>query len=99
MQQLSATTQMFMTSTDTNRKNQVAAIHNLEVQIGQISNLLDSKAQGSLPSNTKTNPKEHIKAITLLSGWVLEQNHDTRTEFEDKKDMEKRKKNIRRSLI
>ncbi|KAF5442937.1 hypothetical protein F2P56_035543 [Juglans regia] len=28
---------------------------------------------GTLPSNTATNPKEHVKAITLRSGWTYDQ--------------------------
>ena len=65
MQQLAATTQTFMTTTDTNLKNQAAAIHNLDVQMSQIFSMLSNQPHGSLPSNTKVNPKEHVKAITL----------------------------------
>jgi len=42
MQQLASTAETFMTSTDMNLKNRVAAIHNLEVQIAHKSNLLAS---------------------------------------------------------
>jgi len=66
MQQLAATTQTFMTTTDTNLKNQATAIHNLEAQMSQIFSLLSNRPHGSLPSNTKVNPKEHVKAITLM---------------------------------
>ena len=65
MQQLATTIQTIMTSTNTNLKNQAATIHNLEVQVGQISNLLTGRPQGLLLSNTEMNPKEHIKVITL----------------------------------
>ena len=71
MQQLVATKQTFMTTTNTNMKNQAAAIHNLEVQMSQISSLLSNRPQGSLPSNTELNPKEHVKAIMLRSEKVL----------------------------
>ena len=73
MQQLAATTQTFMTITDTNLKNKTAAIHNLEVQMSQIFSLLSNRPQGSLPSNTEVNLKERVKAITLRSEKVLTQ--------------------------
>src|SRR5436853_7140173 len=41
---------------------------NIEMQIGQLTNLLTSRAQGSLPSDTEKNPREHVNAITLRSG-------------------------------
>ncbi|XP_052290908.1 uncharacterized protein LOC107175740 [Citrus sinensis] len=40
--------------------------------MGQIANLLSSIPQGSLPSNTETNPKEQVNAIILQSGKQLE---------------------------
>ena len=67
MQQLATTTQTFLTTTDTNLKNQAAAIYNLEVQMSQIFSPLSNRSQGSLPSNTEVNPKEDIKIITLRS--------------------------------
>ena len=43
--------------------------------MGQMANLLTERQQGSLPSNSKINPrcegKEHVKAITLRSGREL----------------------------
>ena len=43
--------------------------------MGQMANLLIERQQGSLPSNSKKNPrgegKEHVKAITLRSGREL----------------------------
>ena len=33
-----------------------------------MSNILTTRPQGSLPSNTETNPREHANAITLPSG-------------------------------
>ena len=58
----------FMTKTETTFQNQAASIRNLEVQMGQIANLLSSRPQGSLPSNTETNPKEQMNAIILRNG-------------------------------
>ena len=80
MQQLAATTQTFMTTTNFNLKNQAAAIHNLEVQTSQISILLSNRLQGSLPSNMEVNPKEHVKAIMLRSENVLAQDKVVREE-------------------
>ena len=62
-----------MTRTDTTLQNQAASIRNLEVQMGQISNLLNARPQRTLPSNTETNPREHVKAITLQSGKELKE--------------------------
>ncbi|XP_027368323.1 uncharacterized protein LOC113874285 [Abrus precatorius] len=58
-------------STETALRNQQVSIHNLENQLGQISRLLSERPQGSLPSNTETNPKEQVKAVTLRSGRTL----------------------------
>ncbi|XP_027337191.1 uncharacterized protein LOC113850866 [Abrus precatorius] len=60
-------------STETALRNQQASIHNLEIQLGQISRLLLERPQGSLPSNTETNPREQVNAITLRSGRTLQE--------------------------
>ena len=43
--------------------------------MGQMANILAKRQQGSLPSNSKKNPRgegeEHVKAITLRSGKEL----------------------------
>ena len=43
--------------------------------MGQMANILIERQQGSLPSNSKKNPRgdgrEHVKAITLRSGREL----------------------------
>jgi len=78
-QQLTAPAQTFTTPTDTNLKNQAAAIHNLEVQMSQLFSLSSNRPQGSLPSNTEV-PKEHVKAITLISEKVLAQDQVSREE-------------------
>ncbi|KAG9449960.1 hypothetical protein H6P81_009925 [Aristolochia fimbriata] len=71
-------------------KNQEASIRNLEIQMGQLANAITGRNQGTLPSNSKTNPKEHIKAITLRSGKVLEEQQKTQVE-EDKTDQQQDK--------
>ena len=63
----------FMTKTETTFQNQAASIRNLEVQMGQIANLLSSRQHGSLPSNTETNPKEQVNLIILRSGKQLDE--------------------------
>ncbi|XP_022864581.1 uncharacterized protein LOC111384524, partial [Olea europaea var. sylvestris] len=59
----------YITKTETNFQTQQASIKNLEQQVGQIA------AQGTLPSNTETNPKEQVKAITTRSGVQLPEIH------------------------
>ena len=55
--------------------NQAAQLRNLEVQMGQMANLLTKRQQGSLLSNSKVNPRregnEHAKAVMLRSGREL----------------------------
>ncbi|KAH9697798.1 hypothetical protein KPL71_023761 [Citrus sinensis] len=70
--QLTTNMSQFMTKTKSTFQNQAASIQNLEVQVGQIANLLSSRQPGSLPSNTETNPKEQVNAIILRSD-ALEQ--------------------------
>ena len=73
----------FMNETKANMKkqatqlnNQAAQLRNLEVQIGQMANLLTERQPGSLPSNSEVNLRrdgnEHVKAVTLRSGKELE---------------------------
>ncbi|PPR90708.1 hypothetical protein GOBAR_AA29976 [Gossypium barbadense] len=46
-------------------KNQQASIQGLETQIGQLSKLISERPQGSLPSNTKPNPRGQLNAINV----------------------------------
>ena len=57
---------------ETKFQNQEASIRNLEVQVEQIAKMLSSRPQGSLPSNTETNPRKRANAITLRSGKELQ---------------------------
>ncbi|KAG9450108.1 hypothetical protein H6P81_010073 [Aristolochia fimbriata] len=61
-------------------QNQEASIRNLEIQMGQLANAISGRNQGTLPSNSETNPREQIKAITLRSGKVLEEQQHTQVE-------------------
>ncbi|PPR92687.1 hypothetical protein GOBAR_AA27984 [Gossypium barbadense] len=51
-------------NTETALKNQQALIQGLKTQIGHLSKLISERPQGSLPSNTEPNPKEHLNAIS-----------------------------------
>ena len=72
----------FMNKTKANMKQQVtqlnnqAQLRNLEVQMGQMANLLTERQPGSLPSNSEVNLRregnEHVKAVMLRSGKELE---------------------------
>ncbi|GKC67682.1 pyruvate dehydrogenase (acetyl-transferring) kinase, mitochondrial [Tanacetum coccineum] len=50
--------------TDAAIRNQGASIKTLEIQIGQISKVLQERGFESLPSSTKTNPRDHVKSIS-----------------------------------
>ncbi|GKD80927.1 hypothetical protein Tco_1347766 [Tanacetum coccineum] len=52
-------------STDATIKNQGASIKTLEIQIGQMSKVLQERGFGSLPSSTETNPMDHVKSILI----------------------------------
>ncbi|GKE87155.1 mitochondrial proton/calcium exchanger protein-like protein isoform X1, partial [Tanacetum coccineum] len=51
-------------STDAAIRNQGALIKTLEIQVGQISKVLQERGFGSLPSSTKTNPRDQVKSIS-----------------------------------
>ncbi|PPS17180.1 hypothetical protein GOBAR_AA03393 [Gossypium barbadense] len=51
-------------NTETALRNQQASIQGLETQIGQLSKLISKRPQGSLPSNTEPNPREHLNVIS-----------------------------------
>ncbi|GKC55660.1 hypothetical protein Tco_1083258 [Tanacetum coccineum] len=49
---------------DASIRNQGASIKTLEIQIGQMSKVLQKRGFGSLPSSTKTNPRDQVKPIS-----------------------------------
>ncbi|GJV63409.1 hypothetical protein Tco_1474237 [Tanacetum coccineum] len=51
-------------STDAAIRNQGASIKALEIQIGQISKVLQERGYESLPSSTKTNLRDHVNSIS-----------------------------------
>nr|XP_027093493.1 uncharacterized protein LOC113713886 [Coffea arabica] len=50
----------------------VGMYRNLEVQIGQIDNVINNRNPSELLSKTEVNPREHVNAITLRSGKMVE---------------------------
>ncbi|GKD59214.1 hypothetical protein Tco_1296723 [Tanacetum coccineum] len=54
------------TSTDAAIRNLGASIKTLEIQIGQISKVLQERGFGGLPSSTETNPRDHVKSISTI---------------------------------
>ena len=62
-------------SQTTQLNNQVAQLRNLEVQMGQMANLLTERQRRALPSNSEVNLRregnEQVKAVTLRSGKEL----------------------------
>nr|GEX12818.1 hypothetical protein [Tanacetum cinerariifolium] len=50
-------------STDAAIRNQGASIKTLEIQLGQLSKVLQEKGFGTLPSSKETNPKDQVKSI------------------------------------
>ncbi|GJX00359.1 mitochondrial proton/calcium exchanger protein-like protein isoform X1 [Tanacetum coccineum] len=53
-------------STDAAIRNQGESIKTLEIQIGQMSKVLQERGFGSLPSSTETNPRDHVKSISTI---------------------------------
>ncbi|GJX36821.1 hypothetical protein Tco_0248378 [Tanacetum coccineum] len=51
-------------STDAAIRNQGASIKTLEIQIGQMSKVLQERGFGNLPSSTETNPRDQVKSIS-----------------------------------
>ncbi|GJW40306.1 hypothetical protein Tco_0066151 [Tanacetum coccineum] len=53
-------------TTNATIRNQGAPIKTLEIQIGQMSNVLQQRGFGSLPSSTETNPRDQVKSISTI---------------------------------
>ncbi|GKE89696.1 hypothetical protein Tco_1567171 [Tanacetum coccineum] len=62
-------------STDAAIRNQGALIKTLELQIGQMSNVLQERDFGSLPSFTETNSKDQVKSISTATSDLYEIRH------------------------
>ncbi|GJS38195.1 retrovirus-related pol polyprotein from transposon TNT 1-94 [Tanacetum coccineum] len=62
-------------STDTAIRNQGASIKTLEIQIDQISRVLQERGIGGLPSSTEPNPRDHVKSISTTKADSFEIRH------------------------
>ncbi|GJR37292.1 hypothetical protein Tco_1212976 [Tanacetum coccineum] len=51
-------------STDVAIRNQGASIKTLEIQIGQMSKVLQERGIGGLPDSKEPNPRDHVKSIS-----------------------------------
>ncbi|GKF29402.1 hypothetical protein Tco_0095744, partial [Tanacetum coccineum] len=59
-------------------RNQRASIKTLDIQIGQMSKVLQERGFGSLPSSTETNPKDQVKSISATieaDSYSIRHNH------------------------
>ncbi|GKE78049.1 hypothetical protein Tco_1544169 [Tanacetum coccineum] len=48
-------------------RNQGASIQTLEIQIGQMSKVLQKRGFGSLPNSTEVNPRDQVKSISTTN--------------------------------
>ena len=62
------------------------------MQTGQITNMLNIKQSGTLPSDTERNPREHMKAIMLRSGKELSDLITKKKNNEEKKVVEEKQR-------
>ncbi|GJT29819.1 putative ribonuclease H-like domain-containing protein [Tanacetum coccineum] len=62
-------------STNVAIRNQGASIKSLELQIGQVSKVLQERGFGSLPGSTKTNLKDQVKSISTATTDLSEIRH------------------------
>nr|GEZ12065.1 leucine-rich repeat transmembrane protein kinase protein [Tanacetum cinerariifolium] len=58
-------------STDGDIRNQRASIKTLEIQIGQISKVLQERGIEGLPGSTEPNPRDHAKSISTADSSVI----------------------------
>ena len=72
-------------------KNQFSSIHNIEIQLGYLANMLDTRTQGLLPSNTEVNPKEQEKPIIIGSKKELQGPMEVQLEVENDKAKHEKK--------
>ncbi|GJX29436.1 DNA-directed DNA polymerase [Tanacetum coccineum] len=59
-------------STDAAIRNQGASIKTLELQIGQMSKVLQERGFGSMPSSTEINPRDQVKSILIATADLSE---------------------------
>ncbi|XP_075076377.1 uncharacterized protein LOC142163028 [Nicotiana tabacum] len=68
----------FIKALDEKVESQSSDIKNLEIQMSQLATIMSEQIKGALPSNTKKNPKEHLKVISLRSGKTLDDPYSDR---------------------
>ena len=76
------TTRMINELKGTNERkfiNQEASISALEKQIGQLSKFLQERLPKTLPSNVETNPRYHVKVISIIEESTYESFINTAT--------------------
>ncbi|XP_009596934.1 uncharacterized protein [Nicotiana tomentosiformis] len=56
-----------------NQQAQETMMRNLERQMGQLASAQNTRPDGALPSDTESNPKAQVNAVTLRNGRVLEE--------------------------
>ncbi|XP_019106514.1 uncharacterized protein LOC109135623 [Beta vulgaris subsp. vulgaris] len=66
---------------------------NVELQLGQLANAINSRSQGALPSKTEVNLKQQCNALTLRNGKELSTIKSTIKENEVANESEKEKEN------
>ncbi|KAG9449989.1 hypothetical protein H6P81_009954 [Aristolochia fimbriata] len=62
----------FITTTEARLNNHEVSMKNVEAQIGQLANAISGRTNGTLPSTSEKNSREQVKAISLRSGKVVE---------------------------
>ncbi|GKA82646.1 retrotransposon protein [Tanacetum coccineum] len=62
-------------STNAAIRNQGASIKTLEIQIGQMSKVLQERGIGGLPGSTEPNPKDHVKSISTTKADSFKIHH------------------------
>ena len=73
MAQLDATSNDFMYETRTNLRNQAAQIHDLEMRMGQMVEVLTTSPLGALPEIIEALPQQPCHDSTLRSGEEVTQ--------------------------
>lgn len=61
----------YITKSETTLQNQQATIKNLKTQIGQLIDIMSSRAHGNLPSNTKKNPPVQVLATEVVNYAII----------------------------
>ncbi|GJX21007.1 DNA-directed DNA polymerase [Tanacetum coccineum] len=66
-------------STDATIRNQGAPINTLEIQIGQMSKVLQERGIRGLPGSTEPNPTDHVKSISTAKADICDTSYRIRT--------------------